>query len=59
MSTGTLFADAPFLDVANPAFSLRSAPVRAARARSWYARTPYGLAVLRHKEMGELLTTRR
>ncbi|MBR9836366.1 MAG: cytochrome P450 [Rhodobacteraceae bacterium] len=56
MSTGTLFADAPFLDVANPAFSLRSAPVRAARERSWYARTPYGLAVLRHKEMGELLT---
>ena len=48
--------DAPFLDVANPAFSLRSEPVRKARADSWFARTPYGLAVLRHKEMGELLT---
>ncbi|GGG62122.1 cytochrome P450 [Salipiger pallidus] len=30
--------------------------MREARARSWYARTPYGLAVLRHKEMGQLLT---
>lgn len=48
--------DAPFLDVANPAFSLRSDPVRKAREVSWYAKTPYGLAVLRHKEMGELLT---
>lgn len=48
--------DAPFLDVANPAFSLRSEPVRKARDDSWFARTPYGLAVLRHKEMGELLT---
>ncbi len=56
MSLEAQFPDAPFLDVANPAFSLRSAPVRAARAASWYARTPYGLAVLRHKEMGQLLT---
>lgn len=58
MSLETQFPDAPFLDVANPAFSLRSEPVREARAQSWYARTPYGLAVLRHKEMGELLTHR-
>lgn len=56
MNAETAFADAPYLDVADPAFSLRSAPVRAARDESWYARTPYGLAVLRHKEMGELLT---
>ncbi|GGA04073.1 MAG: cytochrome P450 [Rhodobacteraceae bacterium] len=56
MSLEAQFPDAPFLDVANPAFSLRSEPVREARAQSWYARTPYGLAVLRHKEMGELLT---
>lgn len=48
--------DAPFLDVANPDFSLRSTPVRKARDASWFARTPYGLAVLRHKEVGELLT---
>ncbi|MDO6587610.1 cytochrome P450 [Salipiger sp. 1_MG-2023] len=56
MSLEAQFPDAPFLDVANPGFSLRSAPVRAARSKSWYARTPYGLAVLRHKEMGQLLT---
>jgi cytochrome P450 len=48
-------ADAPFIDLADPALSLRSAAVAAARARSWYARTPYGLAVLRWREMGELL----
>lgn len=48
--------DAPYLDIANPEFSIRSEPVRKARAASWYAKTPYGLAVLRHKEMGELLT---
>lgn len=56
MTLKAQFPDAPFLDVANPAFSLRSSPVREARASSWYARTPYGLAVLRHKEMGQLLT---
>lgn len=56
MSLEAQFPDAPFLDVANPAFSLRSEPVREARAKSWYARTPYGLAVLRHQEMGQLLT---
>jgi cytochrome P450 len=56
MSLEAQFPDAPFLDVANPAFSLRSEPVRQARAQSWYARTPYGLAVLRHQEMGQLLT---
>lgn len=46
---------APFLDVADPAFSLRGKAAREARARCWYARTPYGLAVLRHAEMGKLL----
>lgn len=46
---------APFLDVANPAFSLRGPEARAARDTSWYARTPYGLAILRHAEMGKLL----
>ena len=48
-------ADVPFLDLADPALSLRSPAVRAAREKSWYARTPYGLAVLRHKEMGRML----
>jgi cytochrome P450 len=47
--------EAPFLDVADPTLSLRGPEARAARARSWYARTPYGLAILRHAEMGKLL----
>ena len=37
----------PFFDVADPAFSVTSAQVRHARQASWYARTSYGLAVLR------------
>ncbi len=46
---------APFLDVANPAFSVRSADVRRAREVSWYARTSYGLAVLRHGQVARLI----
>ena len=46
---------APFLDLADPTYSVRSDPVRAARDVSWYARTPYGLAILRYEEMGKLL----
>ncbi len=44
----TTLAEAPYLDVADPAFSIRSAEVKAARAQSWFARTPYGIAVLRY-----------
>ncbi|MGF1631738.1 MAG: cytochrome P450 [Kiloniellaceae bacterium] len=47
--------DLPFLPMDDPGFSLRAPEVAAARAESWCARTPYGLAVLRHQEMGELL----
>ena len=47
--------DVPFLDLSDPAFSVRSAAVREAREKSWYAKTPYGLAVLRHAEMGRFL----
>ncbi|MEO0819534.1 MAG: cytochrome P450 [Pseudomonadota bacterium] len=50
--------DAPFLPMDDPGFSLRDPRVAEARARSWYARTPYGIAVLRHREMGELLINR-
>jgi cytochrome P450 len=46
---------APFLDVADPAFSVRSAEVRRAREASWYARTSYGLAVLRHDQVARLI----
>lgn len=50
--------DAPFLPLDDPTFSVRDPLVAEARARSWYARTPYGIAVLRHREMGELLVNR-
>jgi cytochrome P450 len=45
----------PFLDVADPAFSVRSAMVRRAREAGWYARTSYGLAVLRHDQVARLI----
>jgi cytochrome P450 len=44
-----------YLDLADPNFSVRSPSVRAARDRSWCAKTPYGLAILRYQEVGELL----
>lgn len=49
----------PFLDVADPAFSIRSGEVREARERSWYARTPYGIAVLRYEPVSRLIKDRR
>ncbi len=49
----------PFLDLASPRFSTRSEKVRQARRAAWCARTPYGLAILRHREAGELLRDRR
>lgn len=52
---GAIPDDAPFLDIADPGFSVRSEAVAAARARSWYARTPYGIAVLRYRHLGKLL----
>ena len=56
IAEGTLpFEAAPYLDIADPTYSVRSAAVRAARDASWYARTPYGLAILRYQEMGKLL----
>lgn len=51
--------EVPFLDLSNPNFSTRSDAVRRAREKSWYARTPYGLAVLRHSEVGALLRDAR
>lgn len=46
---------APFFDVANPAFSVTSAEVRQAREAGWYARTSYGLAVLRYDQVSRLI----
>lgn len=51
----TAFADAPYLDVADPAFSIRSQAVKDARSQSWFARTPYGIAVLRYDEVQKML----
>jgi cytochrome P450 len=51
-----LVSDAvPSLDVADPSFSITSSEVHDARERSWYATTPYGIAVLRYDEMSRLL----
>jgi hypothetical protein len=44
----------PFLDVADQAFSVRSAQVRRARQASRHAGTSYGLAVLRHHQAAQL-----
>lgn len=52
-------AELPYLDLADPAFSVRSPAVGAARACGPYARTPYGLAVLRHEEISGLIRDRR
>src|SRR6266702_7815754 len=44
-----------YLELADPAFSLRSAQVRRAREAGWYARTSYGLAVLRYDQVARLI----
>ncbi len=49
----------PFFDVNDLAFSIRSEPVRAAREAGPYARTPYGLAVLRYEEVNRLVNDKR
>lgn len=55
----TALEDAPFLDVADPNFSIRSQAVLDAREQSWFARTPYGIAVLRYDQMNELIRDQR
>jgi cytochrome P450 len=45
----------PFFDIADPAFSVTSAQVRQAREAGWYARTSYGLAVLRYDQVSRLI----
>ena len=46
---------APALDVADPAFSITGPDVHRARELSWYATTPYGIAVLRYDQMSRLI----
>jgi len=48
-----------FLDLRNPAFDPTGPEVRAARAAGACARTPFGVAVLRHRQMSALLGDRR
>ena len=50
-----LMEEVPFIDPSASDFSIRSCEVRNARQKSWYARTPYGIAVLRYEEMRSLL----
>lgn len=52
-------ASLPYLDLHDPTFSTRGPEVQAARAAHWCARTPFGLAVLRHRQAGQLLRDRR
>jgi cytochrome P450 len=55
MITRTPDPAVPFFDVADPAFSVTSAEVRRAREAGWYARTSYGLAVLRYDQVSRLI----
>src|SRR5262245_55785263 len=48
-----------YLDIADPSFAVGSEEVHRARESAWYARTNFGLAVLRHAEVKELLKDRR
>ena len=55
----TDIANPPYLNIADPAFVIDSEEVLGAREESWYARTNYGLAVLRYDEVSQLLKDRR
>jgi cytochrome P450 len=45
----------PFFDLSDPRFSVQSPEVRQAREHGWYARTNYGLAVLRYGQAARLI----
>lgn len=49
----------PHFNVSDPAFSVRSEQVMAAREQHWYATTNLGVAVLRYEEGAALLKDRR
>jgi Cytochrome P450 len=49
----------PYFDISDPSFSMTSEQVLKAREQSWYARTNYGIAVLRYDEVNRLLKDRR
>ena len=47
--------EVPYLDISAPDFAMSSERVRDARERSWYARTNYGIGVLRYQQVTDLL----
>jgi cytochrome P450 len=49
----------PFLDVLDPKFDFESAEVTDARERNWYADSPIGPLILRHREAEDLLRDHR
>lgn len=49
----------PCFDVSDPSFSVQSDEVRSAREQGWFARTNYGIAVLRYDEVSRLMKDRR
>lgn len=49
----------PYLDLADGAVSTRGPEVIAARGTHWCAKTPFGLAVLRYRQVGKILRDRR
>ncbi len=51
--------EAPFLRLDSPSFSIRSKEVMDAREQSWFARTPYGIAVLRYDEVAKFMRDQR
>ena len=55
MITRTPDPAVPYFEVADPAFRVTSAEVRQAREAGWYARTSYGLAVLRYDQVSRLI----
>lgn len=59
MASAAEQSEVPFLNLTDRNFSIRSAVVREAQKKSWYARTPYGIAVLRYAEVGSLLRDAR
>ncbi len=46
----------PFLEFADPDFSVTSDEVHRAREAGWYAHTSYGIAVLRHHQASQLIS---
>ncbi|MFD6059578.1 cytochrome P450 [Rhodococcus wratislaviensis] len=44
-----------YFDLSSPSMSMMGSEIRKAREQHWFAKTSFGVAVLRHAEVGELL----